>query len=295
MSKLKDSNRNVATTEDCINLCHVSPGCAGYEHYSARHPDLWRRQLCSLKARVDTFTAAAAVTSGYSFYVCPRAVFADQEAIGQNIGASEANSFKSDHVDVGSKEYIFRPIPVKTVPLCVKPPRAAWGFPSLASDVISSPVSSTCSTRPAATRSSCATDPPPTSTCPSAERMSWVGPDAELLLHCVILILPVSESPILSMVMTQNSSAECEMLASNQSEPGHPARGRSRRAAGEAEDGGDTADTADTGDASMPNIDFLLNPGKKEKREDYEGYVMKRLLSFFEERNSSMLYPNLFR
>ena len=45
----------------------------------------------------------------------------------------------------------------------------------------------------------------------------------------------------------------------------------------------------------MPNIDFLLNPGKKEKREDYEGYVMKRLLSFFEERNSSMLYPNLFR
>ena len=97
------------------------------------------------------------------------------------------------------------------------------------------------------------------------------------------------------MVMTQNSSAECEMLASNQSEPGHPARGRSRRTAGEAEDGGDTADTADTGDASMPNIDFLLNPGKKEKREDYEGYVMKRLLSFFEERNSSMLYPNLFR
>ena len=111
-------------------------------------------------------------------------------------------------------------------------------------------------------------------------------------VHCVILILPVSESPILSMVMTQNSSAECEMLASNQSEPGHPARGRSRRTAGEAEDGGDMADT---GDASMPNIDFLLNPGKKEKREDYEGYVMKRLLSFFEERNSSMLYPNLFR
>ena len=105
MSKLKNSNRNVATTEDCINLCHVSPGCAGYEHYSARHPDLWRRQLCSLKARVHTFTAAAAVTSGYSFYVCPRAVFRDQEAIGQNIGTSEADNFKSDHV--GSKEYIF--------------------------------------------------------------------------------------------------------------------------------------------------------------------------------------------
>ena len=111
-------------------------------------------------------------------------------------------------------------------------------------------------------------------------------------LHCVILILTVSESPILSMVMTQNSSAECEMLASNQTEPGHTARRRSRRAAGEAEDGGNTADTADR---SMPNIDFLLNPGKKEKREDYEGYVMKRLLSFFEERNSSMLYPDLFR
>ena len=124
--------------------------------------------------------------------------------------------------------------------------------------------------------------------------MSWVGADCYISTLCVILILTVSESPILSMVMTQNSSAECEMLASNQTEPGHTAR-RSRRAAGEAEDGGNTADTADTADRSMPNIDFLLNPGKKEKREDYEGYVMKRLLSFFEERNSSMLYPNLFR
>ena len=118
--------------------------------------------------------------------------------------------------------------------------------------------------------------------------MSWVGADCYISTLCVILILTVSESPILSMVMTQNSSAECEMLASNQTEPGHTAR-RRRRAAGEAEDGGNTADR------SMPNIDFLLNPGKKEKREDYEGYVMKRLLSFFEERNSSMLYPNLFR
>ena len=119
----------------------------------------------------------------------------------------------------------------------------------------------------------------------------WVQIVRYISTLCVILILTVSESPILSMVMTQNSSAECEMLASNQTEPGHTAR-RRRRAAGEAEDGGNTADTADR---SMPNIDFLLNPGKKEKREDYEGYVMKRLLSFFEERNSSMLYPNLFR
>ena len=96
----------------------------------------------------------------------------------------------------------------------------------------------------------------------------------------------MSESPILSIVMTQNTSAECEMLgASNETLGLGAERERSKR---EAEQGGEDGDQA-------PNIDFLLNPRKKRQREEYESYIMRRLVNFFEERNSSVLYPNLFR
>ena len=96
----------------------------------------------------------------------------------------------------------------------------------------------------------------------------------------------VSESPILSIVMTQNTSTECDMLSASNETLGDDGVDRSKRDA-DTEEGGETG--------ASPNIDFLLNPGKKRQREDYEGYIMTRLVNFFEERNSSMLYPNLFR
>ena len=76
--------------------------------------------------------------------------------------------------------------------------------------------------------------------------------------------------------MTQNSSLQCEMLTDHQDT-------RRKRDIEE--------ETVD----KLPNIDFLLNPKKKERREEYEDHVMMRLMNFFEERNSSILYPNLFR
>ena len=94
----------------------------------------------------------------------------------------------------------------------------------------------------------------------------------------------------MSMVMSQNSSLECEMLTSFnetlEDETDEDESSRSKR---------DTMTEINEGENRMPNIDFLLNPKKQGKRNEYEGYVMRRLMNFFEERNSSMLYPNLFR
>ena len=100
------------------------------------------------------------------------------------------------------------------------------------------------------------------------------------------IFILVSESPILSIVMTQNTTAECEMLGASNETLGDQGERDKREA--ETEQIGEAGNQA-------PNIDFLLNPGKKRQREEYEGYIMRRLVNFFEERNSSMLYPNLFR
>ena len=91
----------------------------------------------------------------------------------------------------------------------------------------------------------------------------------------------VSESPILSLVMSPNSSLDCGMLTNTED-------GRLKREIIEEE-------SLEDSPPLMPNIDFLLNPEKRLKRNDYEQLVMKRLLNFFQDRNSSMLYPNLFR
>ena len=90
----------------------------------------------------------------------------------------------------------------------------------------------------------------------------------------------VSESQVRSLMMSPNSSLDCGILSMAETE-------RDKREIQE--------DLLEDSPPSLPNIDFLLNPRKKLKRNDYEELVMKRLLSFFQDRNSSMLYPNLFR
>ena len=99
----------------------------------------------------------------------------------------------------------------------------------------------------------------------------------------------VSESPILSMVMTSNSSLDCGMLSSVNNDSASLNQ-RSRRDISD-EDSLIIEETPSV----VPNIDFLLNPDKKSKRNEYEEVIMERLRHFFRDRNSSMLYPNLFR
>ena len=47
--------------------------------------------------------------------------------------------------------------------------------------------------------------------------------------------------------------------------------------------------------ATAPNIDILINPSQKKKREEYVGVVMNKLRDFFKDKNSTLIYPNLFR
>ena len=47
--------------------------------------------------------------------------------------------------------------------------------------------------------------------------------------------------------------------------------------------------------ATAPNIDILINPSQKKKREEYVGLVMNKLRDFFKDKNSTLIYPNLFR
>ena len=99
----------------------------------------------------------------------------------------------------------------------------------------------------------------------------------------------VSESPILSMVMTPNTSLDCDMLSSG-SNHSDSHNERFRREIFPEDSLEDSPP-----EPEVPNIDFLLNPDKKSKKNEYEEIIMERLRHFFRDRNSSMLYPNLFR
>ena len=89
------------------------------------------------------------------------------------------------------------------------------------------------------------------------------------------------------MVMRPNSSLDCGVLSSGSNHSGSLDE-RFRREIFEE-------DLLEDTPSVLPNIDFLLNPDKKSKKNEYEEIIMERLRHFFRDRNSSMLYPNLFR
>ena len=91
----------------------------------------------------------------------------------------------------------------------------------------------------------------------------------------------VSKSPVMSLVMTSQADVDCGELKSNISSS---VQMRSKR-------GLNDKIRAET----PPNIDILINPDLREEREEYEEYVMNKLKNFFKDRNSTKIYPNLFR
>ena len=84
--------KNIENPEECINLCHMTKRCEGYEYYSENYPDIWKKKICNLKRSAEGFLEEPFVTSGRSFYVCLRTEFHDQEAVGQNIGSLRVNN-----------------------------------------------------------------------------------------------------------------------------------------------------------------------------------------------------------
>ena len=84
--------KNIENPEECINLCHMTKRCMGYEYFSENYPDIWKKKICNLKKTVEGFLEEPFVTAGRSFYVCSRSEFPDQEAVGQNLGSLKVNN-----------------------------------------------------------------------------------------------------------------------------------------------------------------------------------------------------------
>ena len=105
-------------------------------------------------------------------------------------------------------------------------------------------------------------------------------------LHLEAGSLLVSSSPVQSLLFSPNTSSDCHLLGGQQEEgPAEQERGgRAKRST--AEKGSNT---------SAPNIDYLLNPSMRATREEYVDFVMTKLKNFFMDRNSTLIYPNLFR
>ena len=242
--------KKIKSVEACIDACHKTKECVGYEYYPETFPDIWNKEICNLQKSVEDFRYEMFVTSGYSFYVCTRSHFADQEAIGQNL-----LTFKSTNQTMCLES-------------CTQTPGCV-GYSQ--SDKLQS-----CSLKAnieyfqylegVYSGEACYT--------PNSYTNASISTDNIL----------VSESPILSMVMTPNSTMECQMLNDNGTDDGRVRRNTEKKKIDEKAD-----------IKSLPNIDFLLNPRMRQKRDEYEEKVMTRLKNFFAERNSTLLYPNLFR
>ena len=90
----------------------------------------------------------------------------------------------------------------------------------------------------------------------------------------------VSQSPVMSLVLSSEPEMECE------AETGSNNVTRAKRAVSLSEK---------IKLENPPNIDFLMNPTLEGKREEYKEYVSNKLKNFFKDRNSTKIYPNLFR
>ena len=97
------------------------------------------------------------------------------------------------------------------------------------------------------------------------------------------------------------SSEDCEMLRDDEGEK-EKSDEKEQSDDDEKSDANERVKRSETNPASghqpnatAPNIDILINPGQKKKREEYVGLVMNKLRDFFKDKNSTLIYPNLFR
>ena len=87
------------------------------------------------------------------------------------------------------------------------------------------------------------------------------------------------------------SSVDCEML----SDEGGKEEGKEEKERVKRSGAGGEKNPTQPNNATAPNIDILINPSQKKKREEYVGLVMNKLRDFFKDKNSTLIYPNLFR
>ena len=103
----------------------------------------------------------------------------------------------------------------------------------------------------------------------------------------------------------ETSSMDCELLSTEANESESREEKKKEWDEAENETGGSKKVKRSAGlpgktrpgqvNATAPNIDILINPSQKKKREEYVGVVMNKLRDFFKDKNSTLIYPNLFR
>ena len=103
----------------------------------------------------------------------------------------------------------------------------------------------------------------------------------------------------------ETSSMDCELLSTEANESESREEKKKEWDDAENETGGSKKVKRSAGlpgktrpgqvNATAPNIDILINPSQKKKREEYVGVVMNKLRDFFKDKNSTLIYPNLFR
>ena len=95
---------------------------------------------------------------------------------------------------------------------------------------------------------------------------------------------PGAKSAVMSMVMMSEPELDCHLLTPEPETGNTSVSVRRKRGLNE-----------NLKLETPPNIDILINPNLKNKREEYEQYVMNKLRNFFKGKNSTKIYPNLFR
>ena len=241
--------KNISSVERCIDVCHKTPYCAGYEYLGEDQEDIWKRNICNLKSSIESYNTQVSITSGLSYFICSTTHLADREAIGQNLRSFKCSSSETCLKACTETEGCVGYSQSDKLKVCVL--KANIEYFQEADRVTSGQ----------------ACYRPPTFTNISLTEDNFL----------------VSKSPIMSMVLTSEPTIDCEDLGNNKTNISRKKRGINLSKDLELE--------LD----NPPNIDFLLNPKLKGKREEYEEYVMNKLRNFFKDRNSTQIYPNLFR
>ena len=251
---------NIKSIKLCIDLCHKTRKCEGYEYLLADGSEAaWQSNVCNLKFKVTGLRPSETpnIISGYCQYVCKTSTMKDHEAVGQNIAAIKiyelGDCIESCKKTEGCVGYSYS----HKSRLCFI--KASIKYFQEAPEFTSGRA---CYQPPTYLNTSLLTSG-------SEVKVNVAG----------------SKSPVMSMVMSLQPELSCDdlkaenNLTSNSSIVKRQKRGLNEKIKLE----------------TPPNIDILINPEMKMKREEYEQYVMNKLKNFFKDKNSTKIYPNLFR
>ena len=247
---------NIRSLELCVDLCHKTRKCQGYEYLSDDSVDEWQKNICNLKYKVTGLKSSRTqnIIAGYSQHVCIASELKEHEAIGQNIATAKCDQL------------------VECISVCKKTESCVgFSYSHKARLCFIKASVKYFQEDPGSTSGSACYQPQ------TFLNRSLLEPGSEITVN-----VAGSKSPVMSMVMSLQPELSCTDL--NNGTQNSPIVKRQKRGLNEK-----------IKLETPPNIDILINPEMKMKREEYEQYVMNKLKNFFKDKNSTKIYPNLFR